>query len=390
MVTFVTYMTAEGASRAVEVLNGTSMPSGRIMLVQYAPPSEELAPAGPATGPDAAAAAVSGGFGSSFNMFPSHSSRASDGSAVGGWENAGMGGAGDAVVGAFSQGWGAAAGRPPYGQGPEGIGSFFGGRGASWDGSGMAGGAAARRPPMFASGAAGRGGVGVGGSSPGLQFGIRPAGGGGIPSPYRSSSPVGGVSAAFPSPTGSSGGRLPPVYMASPVPEFQGGGVTGGASSGLFGRQGQDVLSDSASSRAALLGVSGMQAFRMHGSGFGGFEAAVVAVSEASLQHDEAGGHGNMMSSGHGSQGLLQAAGTSGSNFVTAGSASNLMAASMGLPSAWGSLANWEGGTGIDRQASPAPGLSSHSSAVDSTGRLAGMAEGQSQGSDGGAAEGSA
>jgi hypothetical protein len=325
-VAVVTYESEDAATRAVRMMDGTNMPSGRTMHVSFAPlpglsavhsAAADLAPAG-ANG-EGVTNSVSNntsmpfstagfGAGSGFDIF------GGDAAAAAALAAANLQG------GMFGgQGWNgaSAAARPPF------AGSMFGAdlnnnRGASWDGSGIAAANAAGRPPM-----------------PGLfggrgqqqqqqqQFG-------GVTGRHSISGPPSGSMRAV-SPVGG----MPPVYMASPVGSMPGG--VGGASpspgaNNLFARPGS--VGNGLGGNAALLAggnAADLSPFGLHAGGIGGLGAdfgygsAGAAVSDALLELSEEASRMHQQQQG----------GMAGVTGVTPGGVS---------PNAWGSLAGWDGG----------------------------------------------
>ncbi|WIA42620.1 hypothetical protein OEZ86_008593 [Tetradesmus obliquus] len=311
-VAIVTYESEEAATRAVRMMDGTNMPSGRTMRVSFAPlpglpathsAPADLAPSG-ANGEPAAAAAsapfsAAAGLGSGFDMF------GGDVGAAAALATSLPGG----VFGQQQQGWNAGGGagpsRPPF------VGMFGGDvsniRGSSWDGSGLAAAnAAAGRPPM--PGFFG----GRGQQQQQQQFvvtGRHSISGPPSGSHLRAVSPVGGMS---------------PVYMASPLQRNTGSAAAAASPGGtLFGQQGLG------SAAAMLGGGSGgdLSAFGLQGGvggGIGGLGAdfgygtAGAAVGDALLELNEEASR-------------LQHQG-------------GMLAGGVAAPNAWGNLAGWEGG----------------------------------------------
>lgn len=338
-VAIVTYESEEAATRAVRMMDGTNMPSGRTMRVSFAPlpglpathsAPTDLAPAGANGEPAAAASApfsAAVGLGSGFDMF-------------GGDVGAAAALATSLPGGVFGQqqqgrntGGGAGPSRPPF------AGMFGGGdvgniRGSSWDGSGLAAANAAGRPPM--PGFFG----GRGQQQQQQQFGV--TGRHSITGPpsgahLRAVSPVGG---------------MPPVYMASPL-QRNAGNASAAASPGgtLFGQQGLG------SAAAMLGGGSGadLSAFGLPGGvggGMGGLGAdfgygtAGAAVGDALLELNEEANR------------VQQQGG--------------MLGGGVAAPNAWGNLAGWESG---------ASGVMAGAGSVGAGGGGAGLGTSEGQGS---------
>jgi hypothetical protein len=382
-VAVVTYESEDAATRAVRMMDGTNMPSGRTMHVTFAPlpglPAVHSAPA------DLAPAGANGeGVSNTVtNSVTNNSSMPFSTAGFGGGAGFDIFGGDAAAAAAMAsanlqsgmfggqQGWNAgAAARPPFASSIFGADLNSNTRGASWDGSGIAAAnaaAAAGRPPM-------PGFFGGRGQQQQQQFG-------GVTGRHSISGPPSGSTRAV-SPVGG----MPPVYMASPVPSMP-GGVGAGASpspggSNLFARPGS--VGNGLGGNAGLMAAGNaadMSPFGLHAGGIGGLGAefgygsAGAAVSDALLELSEEASRMHQQQQQGGMGGVTNA----------------------GMSNAWGSLAGWDGGVtnvmrGVGNAAGPAAAAaaaaagagtsegqgSSRSSSVagGSQGRLSGLNDG--------------
>lgn len=196
-----TYDTPAGASRAIQVLDGTNLPSGGTLTVRLAPLPSATDPSGSGAGTAGLGPLSPGAFGNPANMFSAGglsggSDRSGADAAPNGWEFVASG-VGESNI--FAQGSAGAGRGLGLGRGSD----MFGFSGAGTGGDGGVAGAGSGKPPAPVYPAGLRQGItrspSPGAVAAGLAFGANSGG-------------------ASPAPA-----RQPPVHLASPVPTLSSG-----------------------------------------------------------------------------------------------------------------------------------------------------------------------